>query len=290
MGMGMVFAAGEGGPLRTDWDSRAAGWMQGSSLAALQGPVFRSADSLPFPLRQPQLGSRLPAEQQAQVAAAQEAARQQAAQQLTSTAEDDAAEITPEPAGAGAGAAATGVVAGAAVGAAAGGVFGGMLRKLTGSRSEKDKEAAAARKAAAEEAAAEEQQAAAAARQAEAVAIAAAAASPAMPSPRPSSISGEIEIAPVMVIPPGGGPPIPMLPLAALPSGALSSGDMSDPSLAYQLGIQAGVELALQNSARGGSPSPVQRQHSSTSARRGGSVSQAGVLLLAWAGWLRPPA
>lgn len=107
---------------------------------------------------------------------------------------------------------------------------------------------------------------------------------PAQPTPRSGSFSGQGEIevaAPVMVTPPGGGPPIPMLPLTALPPGS----DVTDPNMAYQLGMQAGVAAAMQASgsfSARGSPSPVgvgrsmssrERRDLSSTPSRAGSVA-----------------
>jgi hypothetical protein len=262
-----------------------------------------------------QLGSRLPAGQEAQVQAAQQAAAEKlAAQQaqLPPTAEAPAAaaaaaapEAAPAAADAGAGAA----VAGAAAGAAAGGMLGGMLRALTGGRSEEEKKAAAAKKAEekaakeaekaareAEKQAAKEAEAAAAqaaaeaaAREAEAAAAAAAAhdaeltaaaaaaaaaiaASQGRGSPSPvQSFTSTDMPSPVLVTPPGGGPPIPMLPLAVPPS------DVQDPNLAFQLGMQAGVAAAMKAASPAPAPAPARQSSSrrpgSNTPSRSGSIS-----------------
>ena len=210
----------------------------------------------------PQLDSRLPAEQEVAVRAAQRQLQVQATVQEEAE-EEAGGEITAAASAAGAGpsshavpeieaAAGPPVAAAVVAGAAAAGGLGGLMRKLTGSRSSKEEEKAAKEAAAAQEA--EE----AAARQAAAEVAAVQSmgltpregSNPSLTSPRdfaPESV--------VLVQPPGGGPPVPMVPLAAMGG--------EDPAVLYQMGVQAGVAAALKHS-----PS---RQHSSS--RRAGSVS-----------------
>ncbi|KAL4444917.1 hypothetical protein ABPG77_003967 [Micractinium sp. CCAP 211/92] len=217
-----------------------------------------------------QLGSRLPAEQEAAVRAAAAASAQR--KLLQSTPEEAeagqavSAEITPAGGAAGPGSHAVPAAAPAeitpevpeAAGPASSGGFGGFMRKLTGggrgSRSSQDLERAAR----------------------EAADAAAAAPPPPPPimvspralserslpqgasaSPRPSPRPDIAPDAVVLVTPPGGGPPIPMVPLAAMET---------DPAVAYQMGMQAGVAAALRASPAKG---PNSGRRSNTPSRAG---------------------
>ncbi len=206
--------------------------MQAAQQAATQNLAAQQAQLPP--------AAEVPAAAAAAVAPAAAAA---AAPEATPAAVDAAA---PE-----AGTSVGAVAAGAAAGAAAGGMLGGMLRALSGrgTKDPEEKKAAAAKKAEekaareAEKQAAKEAEAAAAAaakeavaREAEAAAAAAAAhdaeltaaaaaaaaaiaASQGRASPSPvQSFTSTDMPSPVLVTPPGGGPPIPMLPLAVPPS------------------------------------------------------------------------